>query len=237
MSHHGTVHLKINRWIEVSFCLPQKVHGLALKTHQFMPPIGAKNIQQCLESLRPYHGVLLLVEAQELIDALPLDASPAFIRFVQVLSKYPLKNLLQLADDADIALSQALHIVAQLVYWAKATIIFPLCESNVYMIHPLAPTSVYSPLVKKFGKKFPDESLLIFMSQFSLGISLGELREKIKNQSRELQALQVSTFTNYKLHSLIRFTLARFCVFAFVRTLRSGLIYMFSVRDFSLCLV
>ena len=33
---------------------------------------------------------------------------------------------------------QVLQLVAHLVYWGKATIIYPLCESNVYMLAPNA---------------------------------------------------------------------------------------------------
>lgn len=32
------------------------------------------------------------------------------------------------------------HIVGHLVYWGKATIIYPLCETNVYVLSPVANT-------------------------------------------------------------------------------------------------
>lgn len=175
LSNTGLVRIRLNRWIEISFCLPQKVHRLVLKTHSKVPSITPQNIRNCLQSLRPYHAILLLVEPQELLDSLPADASPAFIRIVRVAN--PIKNLLELSADADITLSQVFHIVAQLVYWAKATIIYPLCENNVYIIHPLAPTSVDSPLVEKFEEKFPgSDSLLKYLSKFSLSMSLSQLQ-------------------------------------------------------------
>jgi len=34
-----------------------------------------------------------------------------------------------------------LQLVAHLVYWGKASIIYPLCESNVYSLSPRCDTS------------------------------------------------------------------------------------------------
>jgi hypothetical protein len=61
-------------------------------------------VARCLQSLRPYHGLLLLVEAGELLDHLPPDASPALVRLVRMYS--PLKSLQTLSADADLTLSQ-----------------------------------------------------------------------------------------------------------------------------------
>lgn len=33
---------------------------------------------------------------------------------------------------------QVFQIAAQLVYWGKAIIVYPLCENNVYMLSPHA---------------------------------------------------------------------------------------------------
>jgi hypothetical protein len=186
LSTEGTVHLRLNRWVEISFCLPQKVHRLMLKTHSYLPSISPQNIQNCLEALRPYHAILLLVETQELLDSLPQDASPAFVRIVRVAN--PIKNLVELSADADITLSQVFHIVAQLVYWAKATIIYPLCENNIYTIHPLAQTSVDSPLVEDFEERFPGmDSLLKSLSKFSLSMSLSQLRNPMDTTYQQVQ--------------------------------------------------
>jgi len=173
----------------VSFCLPQKVHRLVLKNHSKVPSITLQNIHNCLQALRPYHAILLLVDTQELLDSLPQDASPAFIRIVRFAN--PIKNLVELSADADITLTQVFHIVSQLVYWAKATVIYPLCEHNVYIIHPLAPTSVDSPLVEQFEEKFPgSDNLLKYLSQFSLSMSLSQLRNPMDPHFQ--QVLQVS---------------------------------------------
>jgi hypothetical protein len=59
----GQVHLKVNKWIEVSFCLPQKVHQFHNKDFLMEPEM----IDSCLQALRPYHGLLLLVEGSEFL--------------------------------------------------------------------------------------------------------------------------------------------------------------------------
>ena len=193
LSRFGALYLRINSWIEVSFCLPQKVHKLTLKYHEKIPLIDPSEIQRSLESLRPYHGILLLVDARDLFDTLPLDAAPALVRVIQVIS--PIKNLMDVSADADVSLTQVFHIAAQLVYWAKATIIYPLCENNIYMINPLAPLAVDSPLVKKFSKEFSNANLLSLLSEFSFGISISQLRNPMLEM--EHQAQLVSTKSVY----------------------------------------
>lgn len=46
------------------------------------------------------------------------------------------------------------------MYWAKATVIYPLCESNVYVVAPGANVHIHSPLVEDFAKEFPGLCLL-----------------------------------------------------------------------------
>lgn len=46
------------------------------------------------------------------------------------------------------------------MYWAKATVIYPLCEGNVYVVAPGANIHINSPLVDEFAKEFPGLCLL-----------------------------------------------------------------------------
>lgn len=166
----GLIKLRINNWLQVSFCLPQKVHQVHFHLKNFI--IEPEAIDRCLQSLRPYHGLLLLVEPPELLGSLPPDASPALVRLVQIHS--PLKSLQTLSADADLTLAQVFQLTGHLVYWAKATIIYPLCESNVYVIAPDAPTDLGSPLVERFSEQFPGLCLLQTMSEFSQPTSIGQ---------------------------------------------------------------
>ncbi|NXL97910.1 NPRL3 protein, partial [Tyrannus savana] len=129
----GVVRLHINNWLEVSFCLPHKIHYVATN---FIPP---EAIERSLKSIRPYHALLLLNDEKSLLNELPLDCSPALVRVIKTTSA--VKNLQQLAQDADLALLQVFQLAAHLVYWGKAIIIYPLCENNVYMLSPNASVS------------------------------------------------------------------------------------------------
>lgn len=57
-------------------------------------------------------------------------------------------------------LFQVSQLTGHLVYWAKATVIYPLCESNVYVVAPGANVHIHSPLVEEFAKEFPTLCLL-----------------------------------------------------------------------------
>ena len=62
-------------------------------------------IRNCLEALRPYHGILLLYEERELLDKLPLDASPTLKKMLSHAS--PTNSFRTIASDSDLAL---LHV-------------------------------------------------------------------------------------------------------------------------------
>ena len=61
-------------------------------------------MEKSLAAIRPYHAMLLLVDEKELLNSLPKDCSPSLRRIIKLSS--PLKNLQQLSQDADLALSQ-----------------------------------------------------------------------------------------------------------------------------------
>lgn len=111
---------------------------------------------RCLNSLRPYHGILLLTEPLDLLESLQIDCSPALKRLIQMYN--PLKSLQTLAADSDLTLAQVFQLAGHLVYWAKATIIYPLCESNVYVVSPDA--ILTNQLLDSFSEHFPGVCLL-----------------------------------------------------------------------------
>lgn len=148
----GIINIMIDKWIQVSFCLPQKVHQIHKKGFVVDPEI----IDRCLNSLRPYHGLLLLTEPMDLLDSLPTDHSPALYRLIQMYN--PLKSLQTLAADSDLTLAQVFQLTGHLVYWAKATIIYPLCENNVYVVSPDAVLT--DRLLEAFSEQFPGMCLL-----------------------------------------------------------------------------
>uniref|UniRef100_A0A672FLM5 GATOR complex protein NPRL3 n=1 Tax=Salarias fasciatus TaxID=181472 RepID=A0A672FLM5_SALFA len=179
----GVVRLHINSWLEVSFCLPHKIHRIG---GNYIPP---EALERSLKAIRPYHALLLLESEKALLSQLPLDCSPAMVRLIKTCSA--VKNLQQLAQDADLALLQIFQIAAHLVYWGKAIIIYPLCENNVYMLSPHANISLYSPAAKQFAQQFPGHDLPSMLAKFSLPVSLAEFRNPLEAPAQEAQLIQM----------------------------------------------
>ncbi|MBN3283359.1 NPRL3 protein, partial [Polyodon spathula] len=179
----GVVRLHINNWLEVSFCLPHKIHRVRCN---HIPP---EAIECSLKAIRPYHALLLLDDEKSLLSELPLDCSPALVRVIKTCSA--VKNLQQLAQDADLALLQVFQLAAHLVYWGKAIIIYPLCENNVYMLSPHANISLYSPLAEQFAKQFPGHDLPSMLAKFSLPVSLSEFKNPLALPVQEAQLIQM----------------------------------------------
>jgi len=181
----GVVQFYINKWIYINFCLPHKVHSQYLPQHAATDP---EVVRQAISSVRPYHGMLLLEDVETLVSHLPPDASPGLLRVIRQTSH--VKSLTNLAADADLALGQVFQIVGHLVYWGKAIIIYPLCESNVYVLAPNSSTYVNS-LVEGFTEHFPRMSLPAVLAEFSLPSPLGEHRDVLGMPPQHRQQVQM----------------------------------------------
>lgn len=191
----GVVNIMVNNWIKVNFCLPQRVH----QTHKPGFIMNPEIIDRCLRCLRPYHGILLLIEPRKLLDSLPDDASPALRRLINMCS--PLMSLQTLAADTDISLSQIFQLTGHLLYWAKATVIYPICENNVYVVAPDA--IIEDKLIVKFKKLFPDLSLYEVLSEFSLSMSISHKSNPI-NEPKEKKQLVNLIIWLLKKHLLLQ---------------------------------
>ena len=111
---------------------------------------------------------------------------------LQLIEVYnPLKSLQNMASDADLLIDHVYQLVGHLVYWAKATIIYPLCETNVYVIAPDAQLNIHSNLVDKFSTKFPGMSLFEVISDFSLPTSIGHLTTPLQHPARQGRLAQM----------------------------------------------
>lgn len=181
----GSVRLKINGWVNVSFCLPHKVHNLNMGTILIKP----EAIHSALAAIRPYHTLLFLVDEAYLLASLPGDCSPAVTRLVRMAS--PLKSFQTLSQDTDIPLSQVFAIAAHLVYWGMATIVYSLCMSNVYVVAPNSSVSVSSPLVEEFTSRFPKMSLHNVLSEFSLPAPLSEHNNPLGLPQHQTEKVQM----------------------------------------------
>ncbi|KAI1883947.1 hypothetical protein AGOR_G00221320 [Albula goreensis] len=179
----GVVRLHINNWLEVSFCLPHKIHRVG---GRHIPP---KALERSLKAIRPYHALLLLDSEKALLAQLPLDCSPALVRLVKTCSA--VKNLQQLAQDADLALLQR-YFRSQLTWCTGAKpSSCTLCENNVYMLSPHANICLYSPLAEQFAQQFPGHDLPSMLAKFSLPVSLSEFRNPLDPPMQEAQLIQM----------------------------------------------
>ncbi|XP_045473013.1 GATOR complex protein NPRL3 [Harmonia axyridis] len=181
---NGLIDIRINGWIPLSFCLPHKAH----QSHLGGKIIEPEDINRCLNALRPYHSLLLLYPLTELNNFCTLDGSPTLKR---LLSQYsPLKNLQTLALDCDLTLTHVFELTAHLVYWAKATVIFPICSTNKYVISPDPRLHRSSPLMDKFSEAFPGHDLLKVISDYSLPTSLGQKCNPLFHPSQQSHLVQ-----------------------------------------------
>lgn len=174
----GLLNTTLNQYLTVSFCLPQKAHQLHKKGSMVDPEV----IDRCLRSLKPYHG-MLLVDYAELLDCVPPRAARMLLQLVEIYT--PLMSLQMLASEADMSIEHVYKMVSHLVYWGKATIIYPLCETNVYVIAPDAPLHTKSHLVEKFSARFAGMSLFDAISHFSLPTSIGHLTTPLQQSARQ----------------------------------------------------
>ncbi|XP_052227787.1 GATOR complex protein NPRL3-like isoform X2 [Dreissena polymorpha] len=177
LNDQGLAHFYVNNWIEINFCLPYKLHSMQAGYRPFKKEPDA--FKKCLKALRPYHGVLLLQDEQTLLDSLPVDCTPALTRFIQVAS--PMRSLQTLALEADLSLFQVFQLACHLVYWAKAFIIYPLCETNIFILSPTANTHVSSKLVEEFTQQFPGCSLPVQLAEFSFPTQLRDAHSPLSN--------------------------------------------------------
>lgn len=164
--------------------MPQKAHQF----HKKGLVVEPEAIDRCLKSLKPYHGMLLLVDYTELLDCVPPSGA---VMLTKLLNAYnPFKTLQNIATDADFAIKHVYELVGHLVYWAKATIIYPLCETNVYVIAPDAPLHNHSPLADKFFAKF-SMNLFEVISEFSLPTSIGHLTTPLQYPTKQGTLVQM----------------------------------------------
>ncbi|KAH9525421.1 Nitrogen permease regulator-like 3 [Bulinus truncatus] len=168
----GQVLFFLNQWVEINFCLPHKIHAaykpsgtVSLETFYRQVKFVLFFICRCLTFVRPYHGILLTKSEKELLNMLPLDSCPSLSRLI--LSTTPVKNLKILALETDLSITQIYQLVCHMIYWGFAMLIYPMCQSNLYVLSPSADTAVNSKLNEEFQKSFPELYLVPEMSRFS----------------------------------------------------------------------
>lgn len=115
---HGgatTNHLVINHSSRLSIQTNLEILRLLGK------PVVSGTLKTPMPSLRPYQGILLLFEAEEIIKTLLPDSSSLLIRFIQTVT--PNTSFEQMQTILDCSLSQIYRMAAHLHFWGQARII------------------------------------------------------------------------------------------------------------------
>ena len=187
----GIINVYINKWINVSFCLPHRVHRNEEGRLRIEPDL----LTDYASRIRPYHTVLLLDEERNLLSKLPNDCAPTLKRIIKMCSM--IKSFQTLSQDADISLSQIFSVVSHLVYWGKAMVIYPLAENNVYVISKGTPTNIDSKVAQKFEREFQRKShldLISILARFSFPTTLGECKNPIDSIHQQREHLKIVTW-------------------------------------------
>lgn len=166
---NGIVSLKVNNSTHISFCLPHKVHNMVSHGQN---TISVSSVEKAIEMIRPYHGILIF-DKKEIWSTLPDDYSPSLTRLLTVYE--PTKSLQCIASDADLPLTQIYALISQLVYWGKACVIYPLCDSNIYVIAPSAELDPNSETARSFYMRF-NCNMIEVLSNFSLPVRLSDFQ-------------------------------------------------------------
>ena len=62
---------------------------------------------------------------------------------------------------------QTFELAGHLLYWGKATVIYPVCENNVYIISPKIGDVLTPVVMERFADKFPGENFVSMLSMFN----------------------------------------------------------------------
>ena len=163
----GIINFVLNENLTITFCLYHVVHNTCNENYD---SVNIVNIEKCLNKVQPYHGILVY-DIKSVWSSLNDLCSGSIMRFLNVYK--PTKSLQTLAIDADIALNHVYAIARHLVIWGKACIIYPLCETNVYVLAPSAVLYHHSKFVDMFAERF-QLNLTSVLSYFSTPVRLGD---------------------------------------------------------------
>lgn len=170
---YGQVNIRINHRIPVSFCVPHLSYRVSASGPFFVP---LEAVKSAVNNIQPYQGLILL-DLEDVKANLMPDSNPTMLRFIKHLT--PHKSLRQMALQTDIAYSHVFQLASNLVYWGKAIIIFPLCETNQYVLVPDLDLILTEKIVNDFRSNFPLLNLIEILAEFSQPITVTEIKVRI----------------------------------------------------------
>lgn len=153
MNGNSTPHIIFNKSSRLS--LQVDVNKLAL----------IHNPSSSFLSLRPYHGMLLLHDPEDIIRATFLDSSDLLHTFIRSVTSTFSFEYLQTVLDCSLA--QIYRFAAHLYYWGQAIIIQTVSPRNFYVIAEEADLAAISKTKEEFEASFKNLDLVILLSDLS----------------------------------------------------------------------
>ncbi|CAF1268804.1 unnamed protein product [Adineta ricciae] len=145
----GEINITINNWLNVSCCLPHR--SIALNC-SLEPDFAFNVLSNAEQILKPYYGILLVIDPSALLASLPIDSSSTLSTLVRHLrSSYSMSRL---SIETGLPLTQIYRLASHLLYWGRAKLIYPIYDDNVYIISPDADISKNGSLSKLYKETF-----------------------------------------------------------------------------------
>jgi hypothetical protein len=159
----GMVQVVLNRWVKLALTLSDAV-----------------DVQ--MQSMRPYHTLLLLQDEETILDALPPDHSRQLRVLIEAVN--PLKSFQDLALETCIPIHQLFRLAAHLVYWGVGRVIDAVTLHNIYQVHTDAELGVQALPAQEFRRKFPPYELCEVLSTFSGSRRIGEYMKTLSSAKK-----------------------------------------------------
>ncbi|ODQ70837.1 hypothetical protein LIPSTDRAFT_74313 [Lipomyces starkeyi NRRL Y-11557] len=155
---------------------PVTVPGFYLTTEDYSVRLGTnpEDSQHIGQGGMPFleHALLLLDEADKIINELQTDPRSPMARFIRSVS--PTESLLKVSANTELSLRDAECYARHLIYWRRARIIIPVHRRGIYIVAPTAPLSWLTPSSLRTHSK-------LFAKTFSSLPSLPRILEEISS--------------------------------------------------------
>ncbi|XP_065318961.1 GATOR1 complex protein NPRL3-like [Gordionus sp. m RMFG-2023] len=109
----------------------------------------------CDNLIKPFHSILL----NDNISTKKLLYQNMSLNFLNLC--VPTKSLYKISIEANISLNYILDVIKQLVHLGQCRIIYPLCETNIYVITPQITEILNASLIEKFNKQIDSNTNLV----------------------------------------------------------------------------
>jgi hypothetical protein len=127
----GIIDMLINNWIRLSFCLPHLAYKITNKCEQ---TYFVEVIFNAINYLKPYLGIVLLKNKENLLESLPENCNYYARLLIEIAN--PRFSIARYAAELDVPIEEIYAVINHLVYWAKVKIIYPIAETNLYVVQP-----------------------------------------------------------------------------------------------------